>query len=106
MAMAMTTRSADSQLCRGTAADWRAASASVAILVAEDLGEALLGFLGVLLDVLQVDLDQLERLEFRAALRRRHVVAGGVESLGREQLLGLVAQHELGEQLRRVRVRR
>src|SRR3989442_2046703 len=59
---------------------------------------------GLLLDVVVVDRNDLERLEIGRALRRRDIDARRVAAVDREYLLRHVADHELREPFRGVRI--
>src|ERR1700674_3854433 len=68
--------------------------------------EAVLDGLGFLLDPIVVDRHDFDRAERLAPRRWLDVHARRVDTLARQQLLDGVADHELGEGLRRARMRR
>src|SRR5262245_42051182 len=72
---------------------------SILIVSLEDLVEAPLDAPRLLLDVLVVDIDDLQRLEVGRAFGGLNVDARRVAAVGREDLLCGVPDHELGEQL-------
>src|SRR5258705_13301442 len=72
----------------------------------KDVVEAHLERLAVLLDLLVVHGHQLDLRQRRIAGRRLDVRARGVDTLARKQSLHGIADHELGEGLGRVRMRR
>src|SRR6266576_5508854 len=84
---------------RRTRADLSAASG-------ENLVEPALDPLGLALDVVAVHRDDLEALEIGRAGRRRNIDAHRIPTIGGEDLLGVIADHELREQFRSIRMRR
>src|SRR5262245_4823433 len=72
----------------------------------EELAELLLDLVVPLLDLLRIDLDQLEFLERPPVLRVGHGLVWNVETVVGQDLLAVLVEQKVGEDLRRVRVRR